>query len=63
MLWLSLGVRNRGLDLGGEILAWPNNAADSHGRCRPCPSNRVTHATAKSRFLDRPNDLPLDLLL
>jgi hypothetical protein len=23
---LSVGVRSRGLDIGGEILAWPNNA-------------------------------------
>jgi antitoxin CcdA len=36
--------------MGGEILAWLNNAANSRGRCRHCPSNRVTHATAKSRF-------------
>jgi antitoxin CcdA len=50
MICQSLGVRIRGLDTGGEILVWPNNAADSHGRCRRCPSNRVTHATAKYRF-------------
>ena len=48
MICLSLGVRSRGLDMGGEILAWPNNAADSRGRCRRCPSNRVTHATCAS---------------